>query len=52
MYVNGGRVITIMSIYKSNLTMEETLIDKGTLKTLTRKGKRLVFYIAINKLKP
>ncbi len=31
-YVNGGRVITAVSIYKSNLTMEETFLDKGILK--------------------
>jgi hypothetical protein len=32
--------------------MEETLPDKGILEELTRKGKSLTFYIAINKLKP
>jgi hypothetical protein len=32
--------------------MEETLLDKGIKKKLTRKGKGLAFYIAVNKLKP
>jgi hypothetical protein len=49
MYVNGGCVIAIVSIYKSNLTMEETLPDKGILKKLTIEGKSLAFYIAVNK---
>ncbi len=52
MHVNGGCVIAIVSIYKSNLIMEETLPDKGILEKLTRKGTSLAFYIAVNKLKP
>jgi hypothetical protein len=32
--------------------MEETLLDKGILEKLTREGKSLAFYIAVNKLKP
>jgi hypothetical protein len=32
--------------------MEETLLDKGILKKLTRKRKSLAFYTTINKLKP
>jgi hypothetical protein len=32
--------------------MEETLLDKGILKKLTREGKSLAFYIVVNKLKP
>jgi hypothetical protein len=32
--------------------MEETLPDKGILEKLTREGKNLAFYIAVNKLKP
>jgi hypothetical protein len=32
--------------------MEEILPDKGILEKLTREGKSLTFYIAINKLKP
>ncbi len=28
-YVNDGRVMTIVSIQKFNLTMEETLLDRG-----------------------
>jgi hypothetical protein len=32
--------------------MEETLLDKGIQEKLTREGKSLAFYIAINKLKP
>ncbi len=32
--------------------MEETLHDKRILKELTREGKSLTFYIAVNKLKP
>jgi hypothetical protein len=32
--------------------MEETLPDKGILEKLTREGKSLAFYIAVNKLKP
>jgi hypothetical protein len=50
MYVNGGRVIAIMSIYKSSLIMKETLFDKRILEKLTREGKRLVFYITVNKV--
>jgi hypothetical protein len=49
-YVNGGRVIATASIYKSNLIMKETLFDKFFLEKLTREGKRLVFYIALNKV--
>jgi hypothetical protein len=30
--------------------MEETIHDKGILEKLTRKGKSLAFYIAINKV--
>jgi hypothetical protein len=29
--------------------MEETLLDKGILETLTRERKSLTFYITINK---
>jgi hypothetical protein len=29
--------------------MEETLPDKGILEKLTREGKRLAFYITVNK---
>jgi hypothetical protein len=32
--------------------MDETLPDKGILEKLTRQGKKLAFYIAVNKLKP
>jgi hypothetical protein len=32
--------------------MEETLLDKGILEKLTKEGKSLGFYTAINKLKP
>jgi hypothetical protein len=32
--------------------MEETLLDKGSFKKLTREGKSLAFYIVVNKLKP
>jgi hypothetical protein len=49
-YVNGGRVIAIVSIYKFNLTMEKTLPGKGILKKLTREGKSLAFYTIINKV--
>jgi hypothetical protein len=45
-YVNGSRLIAAM-----NLTMEEILPDKGILEKLTREGKILAFYIAINKAK-
>jgi hypothetical protein len=31
--------------------MEEILLDKGILKKLTREGKNLAFYIAVNKAK-
>ncbi len=51
-YVNGGCVIAIMTIQKSSLTMEETLLDKGILEKLTRKGKSLAFYIVANKQQP
>jgi len=30
--------------------MEETSLDKGILEKLRRKGKRLAFYIAFNKV--
>jgi hypothetical protein len=30
--------------------MEESLLDKGILKKLTREGKSLAFYIAINEV--
>lgn len=33
---NDGRVITIMNIKKSSLTMERTFPNKGILKKLTR----------------
>jgi len=49
MYVNGGCVIIVVSIYKSNLTMGETVPDKGILKKLTKEGKSLAFYIVVNK---
>ncbi len=52
MYVNGGHVIATVNIQNSNLTMEETLPDKGILEKLTREGKNLTFYIIANKLKP
>jgi hypothetical protein len=52
MYVNSGRVITAMNIYKSNPTMEEILFDKRILEKLIRKGKSLAFYRTVNKLKP
>jgi hypothetical protein len=32
--------------------MEETLLDKRIFKKLTREGKNLPFYMAVNKLKP
>jgi hypothetical protein len=51
-YVNSGHVIAIVSIYKSNPTMEETFPDKGILKKLIREGKSLAFYIVSTKLKP
>ncbi len=48
-YVNGGYVITAVSIQKSSLIMEETLPNKRILKKLTREGKNLAFYTTINK---
>ncbi len=41
MYVNGGRVIGVVSIWKSNLTMEETLPNKGILEKMTEEGNNL-----------
>jgi hypothetical protein len=32
------------------LAIEETFLDKGILEKLTREGKSLAFYIAINKV--
>jgi hypothetical protein len=32
--------------------MEETLLDKGIKKKLTKEGKNLAFYAVVNKLKP
>jgi hypothetical protein len=49
-YVNNGHVIAAMSIYKSNLTMEETFFDKGILEKLTKERKSLAFYIVVNKV--
>jgi len=51
-YVNGGRVIAVVRISTSSLTMEKTLPNKGILEKLTREGKSLAFYTVINKLKP
>jgi len=48
-YANGDRVITAMSIQKSNMIMEETLPDQGILEKLTRERKSLAFHTAINK---
>jgi hypothetical protein len=31
--------------------MDETLPDKGIIEKLTKKGKSLAFYIAVNKVK-
>ncbi len=50
MYVNDGHVIALVNIQKSSLTMEETLLNKGILKKLTKEGKNLAFYITINKV--
>jgi hypothetical protein len=49
MYVNDGCVILAVNIQKSNLTMEETLPNKGILQKLIKKGKNLTFYIVVNK---
>jgi hypothetical protein len=49
MYVNDGRVIAIVNIYKSSLTVEENFPDKRILEKLIREGKSLAFYIAVNK---
>jgi hypothetical protein len=43
MYINNDRVIVVVSIYKSNLTMEETFPNKGILKKLTKARKNLAF---------
>jgi len=51
-YVKDGCIIAVVSILKLNLTMEETLINKGILEKLTREGKNFVFYTIANKLKP
>jgi hypothetical protein len=48
-YENDDRVITAMSILKSNMIMEETFLDKGILEKLTRERKSLAFHTAINK---
>jgi hypothetical protein len=50
-YVNGARIMAVVSIYKSCLTMEETLPDKRILEKLKGKGKGLAFYTTTNKLK-
>jgi len=52
MYINGGHVISVVNIYKSNLTMDETFFDKRILEKLTRERKNLTFYTTVNKLKP
>jgi hypothetical protein len=51
-YVNNGCVMAAVSIYKSSLTMEEILPNKGILEKPTTKGKSLAFYTIVNKLKP
>ncbi len=51
MYVNNGCVIATVSIQTSSLTMEETLLDKGILKKLTKERKSLAFYTTVNKAK-
>ncbi len=48
-YVNSGCVIAVVNIYKSSLTMEETILNKGILEKLTREGKSLAFYTIVNK---
>jgi hypothetical protein len=50
--LNGGRVMAVVSIYKSCLIMKEILPDKGILKKLKREGKGLAFYTIANELKP
>ncbi len=51
MYVDGGCVMAAVSIQKSQLIMEETLV-KGILEKLKGERKGWAFYIAVNKLKP
>ncbi len=43
MYVNVGPVIAAMGIQKSNLTMEETLHDKGILEKIDKKKEKFSF---------
>jgi hypothetical protein len=50
MYGNGGHVTATMNIWKSNLTLEETLLDKGIIKILIRKPWH--FIKLSTKLKP
>jgi len=50
MYINGDRIIIVVSIYKFNLIMKETFFNKGILKKLTKEGKSLTFYIVIKKV--
>ncbi len=45
-------VVTYNEHVKSNLTMDETLLEKGILEKLTKERKNLVFYTTANKLKP
>ncbi len=49
MYVSGGCVIAAVNIWKYSLSMEEILIDKGIIQKMTREGKNLTFYTAVNK---
>jgi hypothetical protein len=51
-YVNDGRVIAVVNIYKSCLIMEETLPHKRILEKLKGEGKGLAFYTSMNKLTP
>jgi hypothetical protein len=49
-YVNNDYVIAAVSIKKSNLTMEETLPNKGILEKIIIERKNLAFYTTVNKV--
>jgi hypothetical protein len=46
-YVNNDSLIIVVNIKKFNLTMKKKIPEK-----LTREGKSLAFYTAVNKAEP
>jgi hypothetical protein len=51
-YVDSGRVITVMSIYKIQFDYGDNSPDQGILEKLKEKGRAWPFYITTKKMKP